>query len=81
MFSPPLHPLSQKGNRLTFGDAERIVTTCYKIVKCNKKIGVALSSSKQVLLGAPPDGFIQCLGFSVTTVGAVKSFWGREKNG
>jgi len=57
---------------LTFGDAERVVTACYEIVKCNKEIGIALSCSKQVLLGAPSDGFIQCLGFNIATVGAVQ---------
>lgn len=57
---------------LTFGDAECVVTTCYKIVKCNKEIGIALSGSKQVLLGAPSDGFVQCLGLDFATVGAVQ---------
>lgn len=59
---------------LTFGDAECVITTCYKIIKCNKEIRVTLSGSEQVLLRAPPDGFVQCLGFNITTIGAMQSF-------
>lgn len=67
--------------KLTFSDAERVITTCYKIIKCNKKIRVTLSGSQQVLLGTPPDGFIQCLGLNITPIGAVQGFWetGKEK--
>lgn len=57
---------------LTFGDAECVVTACYKVVKCNKEVGIALGGSQQVLLGAPPNGFVQCLGFNVATIGAVQ---------
>lgn len=60
--------------QLTFSDAQCVVATCYKIIKCNKEIGIALSGSQQVLLGAPPDGFVQRLGFNVTTIGAVEGF-------
>lgn len=60
--------------QLTFSDAECVITTCYKIIKCNKEIRVTLGGSEQVLLGAPPDGFVQGLGFNITTVGAVQGF-------
>lgn len=66
------HPGCSAVPSLTFGDAERVVTARYKIVKCNEEIGIALSGSKQVLLGAPSDGFIQCLGFNIATIGAVQ---------
>jgi hypothetical protein len=60
---------------LTFSDTECVITTCHKVIKCNKEIRVTLSGSQQVLLGAPPDRFIQCLRFSITAKRAVQNFW------
>lgn len=34
----------------TFRDAQRVVTTGHKVVKCDEQIGVTLGSTQQVLL-------------------------------
>lgn len=37
----------------TFGDAECVVSTSNKVIKCNKEVRVALGRAQKVLLGAP----------------------------
>lgn len=43
----------------TFRDAQCVVTTGHKVVKCDKQVGVTLGGSQQVLLWAPTHSFGQ----------------------
>lgn len=44
----------------TFSDAERVVPTGNKVIKCNKEVRVTLRRPQQVFFGAPAHRFRQC---------------------
>lgn len=62
----------------TFRDAQRVVATGNKVIKCNKEVRVALGSTQQVLLGAPAHRLRQRC--RVQAEGPVEGLW-REGKG